>query len=240
MKPSGVRPSARGLVLAIGFIIGGCDDENITVVTVPTENRPPRIIAQGPDFPAGGVDVEFVHGGPDLYVLVADPDGLDDISAVFLNVGSVTVHRVIARPDSGDSCAEPSYAANDTFNIGTLIPSTFPGLVNFPMGLQAGGIYTTPNFCLLSFDCPAAPRIDRANASFGRSVRGCATGSFILWFGVYPPAVPSPSDIFITYLDVEYTGITATVYDAAGLSAATSFPNLRLIHATEEERRVAP
>lgn len=57
---------------------------------------------------------------------------------------------------------------------------------------------------------------------------------------VYPPAIAAPRVIFITYVDIEYTGISATVYDSGGLSATTTFPNLRLIYTGDEERRVAP
>ena len=54
------------------------------------------------------------------------------------------------------------------------------------------------------------------------------------------PAVASPQNVFITYMDVEYGGISVTAYDAAGASVTAHFPNLRLVYSTAEERTAAP
>src|SRR2546422_4067838 len=127
--------ASRSFVLLVAVWGSGCSDK-ITVqnTTNPAENRPPIIVRQGPALPAGPIDVRA--SGKQLFVIVADPDGLDDISGVFVDIGSVLLHRVIARPGVPNAfgCENLSYAANDTLDIMPVMTTSYAGISACPLG----------------------------------------------------------------------------------------------------------
>jgi hypothetical protein len=47
-------------------------------------------------------------------------------------------------------------------------------------------------------------------------------------------------DIFITSVEVEFRGISATVYDGAGASTVATFPSIHLVFTSREEKAAAP
>jgi hypothetical protein len=55
-----------------------------------------------------------------------------------------------------------------------------------------------------------------------------------------PPATATPTDVFLTFVEVEYLGITVTVFDKVGESASTTFPDLRVAYSTTLESTIAP
>jgi hypothetical protein len=57
---------------------------------------------------------------------------------------------------------------------------------------------------------------------------------------VLPPAVPIQNDAILTYADVRYLGIKVTAYDKVGATATTTFPDLRIVFTSSEERTAAP
>ncbi len=242
-----------GIGLIFAFTTFGCED-NITVEVPPQQgvNKPPKFIMQGPEYPSGkiefvGSEYQIREAGPTFFVLVVDENGLDDIAAVFLNVDSILVQRVIARPDSSrTTCAAPSYADLDTFDVMPYIPiSSLPGIINRPMSRQSTGFYAFGGFAFgaLTYNNFRSQGLWAWDPSgvIGPPVKCCTCGPVSLeHFGVYPPAVPSPEDILITYVEFEFRGISITAYDAGALSATTTFPDLRLIYAMTEEQNAAP
>ena len=246
-----VRTFAAACV-GLSWLLAGCSDK--ITVNSPTgvqtgPNQAPRIIAQGPSWDATPIDVGRV-GAPRPYVIVADDDGIGDVSGAFFVVETAIIHRFISRPDSIPGqffCTFVAYT--DTVGIRGLVPTTYSGIVeNCPM---TRGPYTTNHFSSNVFDqfagyggipCSALPRIELASPYFGPPVAPCGPQLYEVFsrFGIYPPAVPTAYDVSVTYLDVEYRGIRAVVYDAAGASATANFPNLRLIYMTAGERQAPP
>ena len=249
------RVGARALVagwVGLAWLMAGCSDKitvNSPTNIQPGPNRSPRIIAQGPAWDADPIDVGRA-GAPRPYVIVADDDGIDDVSGAFFAVETAIIHRFISRPDSipgGFYCTFVAYT--DTVDLRALVPTTFMGVVeNCPM---THGPYAADHFSTNVFDqfagyggapCSALPRIDLASPYFGTPVAPCGPQLYEVFsrFGIYPPAVPTAYDVSVTYLDVEYRGLRAVVYDAAGASATASFPNLRVIYMTNGERLAPP
>jgi hypothetical protein len=241
-----------GAIVICLLLCASCqeDKHEISVDPVLQEpgNEPPSIIAQGPDFPSGALEIIEYGATPEFFVLVADPNGLDDISIVFFTIDSLIVHDVIVRPDtstaSPGSCYHgPSYADPPTIDIMSLIPRVFPGIKNYPMELQQGGYYTGFSLCIPCEDCWGQfcvfPAVHKASNAFSPSSLWC-TSSALFQFVINPPASDTAKVVFVTYLDVEYAGINATVYDAAGATGTATFPNVRIIYTTAEEKLSAP
>ncbi len=235
-----------GIPLLLASLAVGCSDRvNVTSVAKPTENRPPLIIKKGPAYPSGPIDAGT--SGQKLYVLAGDPDGLDDIAAVLLDVGSVVLHRAIARPGASlGFCEGPSYAPLDTFDVMPIIATTYPGISDCPLEPSGGGYYSIESFGFApalggsSPACPVLPHLENGSEFFGATLGGLCYPLPFFAVGVYPPAVATPRNIFITYADIEYKGIRVTVYDAAGSTATATFPDLRLVYQTLEERQATP
>jgi hypothetical protein len=223
-------------------VLASCGDDVKVTNVLPVNNEPPRVIAQGPSYPSTIMDYRTA-GNPRLFVVVADPNGLEDISAVLFSVDTAIVTSVTTRLDSlvagFPTCA---YSSVDTVDISSLHPSVFSYTMENGSMAGSGGVYSMYPFTAPvdgEFRVPgpsAFPRIDLANASFGIPLAGCyQLGISLLRFGVYPPAVPVAIEVSLTRMEVEYRGIHATVYDAAGASASTSFPPLRLLYAAPVE-----
>jgi hypothetical protein len=231
-------------VVLLVLVLASCGDDVKVTNVLPVINEPPRILAQGPSYPSTVIDTRTA-GDPRLFVVVADPNGLEDISAVLFSVDTAIVTSATIRLDSlvagFPTCA---YSSVDTVDISSLHPSTYSHTMENELMDHAGGVYsmypfTAPFDGEFLFGPSAFPRIDLANASFGIPLARChQVGMSLLRFGVYPPAVPVAIEVSLTRMDVEYRGIHATVYDAAGASASTSFPPLRLVHAALVEPNV--
>jgi hypothetical protein len=233
-------PIARRCGIAVGVFVaialfGACDETNDIVVSVDPNNKPPMIVTQGPDFPAGPIEV--VGGSaPGLWVLVGDPNGLDDISAVFLDVQSIRLHGIIIRPaDFIGECVTMVYTPNNTIDTSSLVPdpTEIGKLKSAPLIHDQGGIYRINPFVV--------PQLAQALPIFGwPSGCGIGLGGYLEWLLLLPPAAPVPTNVFLTYADEEFIGISVTVYDSSGASARTTFPNLRVVFTTSEEKTVAP
>jgi hypothetical protein len=242
------RRIAHGTLVALSLIVVGCsDDVHVDSVLRPPENRPPTIVTTGPDAPSGPVEVLPYGRTPAPYVLVADPDGLDDISVVFITVDSAVVRRVIARSDTmlpNQFCRQVNYAAMDTFPIDAYIPSFYPGPSECLMRRTQGGYYTSDCFNVSNpyAECLAFPSIQTASPYFlqGQISGICYIDGGILSFQIAPPAVPSNRNLYVTAIDVEYSGISVTVYDGAGASVSAKLPGLRIIYTTAPEKTAAP
>lgn len=244
--PLRIRPLLIQLIVA-GLVILGSACDTTTKVIVQNEpeaetNRPPTIVQQGPAFPPEGFE-EISYGSPygiNLWVLIADPDGIDDISLVTASVDSVRLARFLLRPDtSTTSCSRFSYMDNDTITTDAIlpVPETFPGFSFAPLTRVQGGLFQMSNFGSVGF-----PDLVEASPLLERWQGGCYSGSTGILgpIVVLPPAVPIRRTAILTYADVEYRGITVTVYDKVGATATTTFPDVRIVFTSPEERTAAP
>lgn len=223
----------------------GCNDEDKIVVENVVEegpNDPPVIATFGPEMPSGGFEQTSYYGaeGVPLWIIGGDPDGLDDLSVAILRVDSTRLNRFIARPDtSTGSCLRFSYG--DTIPSDQILPTpmTLPGIAFHSMSRAGlGGLFQSqplgsylgfPNFVDLS------PTLDNWGG-------GCSSSQALVSgpFTVVPPAVPSPKTVAITYVDLEFRGVTVTLYDKVGATAVASYPDLRIVFTTAEERIALP
>jgi hypothetical protein len=221
----------------------GCDDEDKVVVENVTEdpNDPPLIVTYGPEVPNGGFEQvsEFEAQGIPLWVIGGDPDGLDDLSVAALRVDSIRLNRFIARPDTSTSgCLQFSYA--DTIPSSQILttPMTLPGIPFHSMLRHEGGLFQSqplgsylgfPNFIQLS------PTLDNWPGGCGSGL-GMVAGPY----NVIPPAVPSPKTVAITYVDLEFMGVTVTLYDKVGATAVAHYPDIRIVLTTSKEQTALP
>lgn len=225
---------AVGLFVALGFSVA-CDEADDIVVNVDPNNEPPTIVLQGPEFSSAPIEVVGASA-PTPWVLVGDTNGLDDISAVLLDVQTIRIHGLILRPvDLSSGCARLEYVPNGNIETSAWLP--FPAdagqVKSVSLRHDQGGIYRVNSLSPL--------RLYEALPMFGRP-SGCATGppGWLDWFVLLPPAASEPTDVFLTYIDQEFIGVTVTVYDSSGASAKATFPNLRVVFTTSEEKSVAP
>jgi hypothetical protein len=242
------------LLLSFGVIgvlsQSACEEDGEDVVvnaTLEDENVAPSIVLVGPDYPGATTQTYFSLSG--WYVLVADGNGLEDISAVFLDIGSIDLNGIIARPDLSTSPPDfcdhaPSFVDNDTLDIDSALPASFPGIDNVPMYHSTGGLYETPgllvtdaDFC---FDCPVLLQLDKASPTFSPTELTCAQDELFDLFRVNPPTLPAPTETFIAQVDVTLRNITVTVYDSEGARATADVPDLRVIYLTRDEERALP
>jgi len=197
------------------------------------QNTPPVIVSYGPQLPPDSTEAY----GFKLFVFVADSNGLEDISSVFLKIDSMVIYGIITRPDiSSDSqwlCPHaPSYT--DTVDVSQLVPRVVQGITR-PFYSTSGSHYESIDF--------RWPVLDLDAASDYLSVTWVCSQSSVQYFGVYfvtPPGSTTSERIFLTYLDVKYFGISATVYDQSGLSDSVNFGDLRFIYTTVDEKSYPP
>ncbi len=229
------------VVLAVG-----CDKEDkIVVENFPPsqENRPPLIVTYSPTFPSGGIEITTLSPrGVDLQVLVGDPDGLDDISAVTLDIDSVIVKRIILRPDTSSSgCLRFSYFPTDTVETQLILPlpTTFPGIKLKQLAKSSSGLYVASTFGGSGFGFPYI--LDEATnlVNLGGYCGSGSVGFGGPWMAL-PPAVPTETEVVLTYLDAEYIGGRVTVWDKVGANAVLQLPNLEIVYTTLEEKNAAP
>ena len=226
----------------LAFLALGCDKEDkIIVQNLPPsqENRPPLIVTYSPTFTPGGFEQvsDFEPLAINLQVLVGDPDGLDDISAVTVDIGSVTLRRYILRPDTSSSfCHKFSYAPNDTVATSSIlsVPASFPGVTFRSMAKIGAGLYALTSF-------GGFPDIFAFGSNLGQWPGGCYDSDGIggPWV-VMPPAIATQNEAILTYLDVNYAGNKITVWDKMGANAVLNLPDLRVVYTTAEEKLAAP
>jgi len=243
----------RGLWAAVGLAFplcfAGCGDKVQVTSVQPFVNHPPTIVAQGPVWDSTPIDV--AHSGfPAPYIIVGDANGISDIAEAFFDVDTAIVHRIIARPDSISPpfCSFVTYNPLDTVDIIRLIQPTFVGVLkNGLMSRGSGTFFAVQPFFINpegfgESSVSAFPPLAAASSSFGPALVGCVSDNrdALMTFTVNPPAAPSPTEISITYVDVEYRGLRATIYDASGTKATALWPPLRLIYTTDRERAALP
>ena len=232
---------ARWTTAGIGALVAlsSCSDE-ITVVTE-SENRPPTIVLQGPDYPPS---FEVEHLGPDPYILVGDPDGLDDLSVVLVSLSEVRFLSAIVRPQMQGSCGlVPNYDELSQVDLISLLPgrvTTFRDVVVSP---TAGGLHVFGRL-LATGDFASGPTntrfLQELSPAIGQAVNaGCLSGDYLMRIGVYPPAFDPPRTVFVTALEVQYVGLRFVVYDGAGNSVEATFPDFRVLYRTPTERDLA-
>lgn len=222
------------LPLALVCLALACEKEDTIVVQNIQEaltNQPPTIVANGPEMPAGGFQqVAYGRLGVKLWVLVADPNGLEDISLVTMDMDSLRLVRMIVHPDtSASSCLAYGYQASDTIPSEAILPlpATFPGVKFQPLYRLQGGLYETLR---LGGDFGFPDIIDASPVVEDFAGFCYAPGTYQVYgpFRVVPPAVPSPIDAGIHYATVDYYGIKVTVYDKVGATATVTYPTLRV------------
>jgi hypothetical protein len=239
------RVCLLGLAASLALSCGDHTD-NITVQPLPTApNEPPTIVDQGPDWDSTPIDLS-VQRPPQPYVIAADPNGAGDLATAVLTIDSAIIHRIVVRPDSvlpAPYCDDIAWT--DSTDITSLLPASFSKVVeDCPMSRSATSFsyfyYAGFGWTPYSETCLAFPPIATASPYFGPPVKSCGPSYPLLRFGIYPPGVPSAIDVNVTFLDVEYRDIHATVYDGRGLKATATFPPLRLIYRAYGEKRSPP
>ncbi len=233
------RKSTSLTVVAVVLSLSACKD-NITV-SEPNEsnppNRPPLIRLWGPEYDT----TSPIKAPLQLWVLATDPDGVEDIAAVMLRISKVSLVSLIVRPnDPTDQCIHVYYAPFDTINV---LP--YMNKMNFTVHNEAlyrteVGVYTA----YLTYDLLSEGGISAHGDVFGQSVKQCIwsyTYNYsIEFFGLYPPALPAPRDVFVTYAEFSISGISITAYDQSGDSATVKFPDFRGIFTNGMEDQTPP
>jgi len=215
-------------------LVNGCRDTNIFLVE---QNSPPLIQLQGPDIPANR-SMEFLNSEnytPEFWVTVGDPDGLDDIAAVYFNINNIEITDMILRPGivgSRPLVVDWSKSVFPTSNI-VQLPYSFGSVKNMRMSPYQNGIYT----CRPVNTLP----LNKMSQSIGYPITTSAQGSnFITWFSINPPVVNTAMDLFLTRQVAKYSGISVIVYDAAGNIAKTTYPDFTVILTSKDEEATAP
>jgi hypothetical protein len=239
-------PALLVRLAALMLIIPACDKaDNIVVENTIQEpaNQAPIIVKQGPQQPPGGFEQisNFGANGVDLWVLVGDPNGLEDISLVTVDIDSVRLDRFLLRPDtSSTGCTIFSYAPNDTIPTAAIlpVPAKFSGVEFRAMIKAQGGLYVAEGFGGYGF---GLPDILLASSNLESWPGGCGSAEGLIFpVVVLPPAVPVQRTAIVSLIEAEYLGITVTVYDKVGASATTTFPDWHIVFTTVKERSAAP
>lgn len=211
------------MVLVMMISLNGCSDE-VTINQI-SENRPPQILLSGPEYDV----TEPIEGPlPGLWVIAGDEDGAEDIAAVVLRISSIKLTNLIVRPDdASEECRRPFYADMDTINIMPfLIKNTFT-VSALPLSRGTAGTYSA----YLTYYLLTEGGIEQYSNYFGENVKSCRWARDYLYmienFGLYPPALSQPRDVYVTYAEFLIGGISITVYDQAGETATETFPDFR-------------
>ena len=234
------RRPALALVAALSCLSASCSEKAEIVRVEPAANLPPTIVALGPTWPSTPIDLN-VQAAPMPYVIVGDPNGLGDIALAVFTVDAAILRRIVVRPDS--VLPEPYCTGmtwSDSINITSLLPATLNTGVDNCLMSRNGSSFTFTGFAGYYYDaCRAFPLIATASPYFGVPTRPCGPPS-LSRFGVYPPAIPAPVDVNVTFVDVEFQGLRVTVYDGAGHTATATYPPLRLVYRAYGEKPNPP
>jgi hypothetical protein len=227
--------------IAILLSISGCIDKTEIIpddaIEHPT-NRPPKILLSGPVYDSSA---HFKNLLPQPWVIVGDSDGPNDIATVVLNVSSIKLVSIIVRPDdSTQPCSTPFYAPMDTINVLPYLKKQTFSIPNQALQQGGNGVYTAYlSYSLLT----EGGLVNDANV-FGQVVKSCRSGYDYLYmiehFGLYPPALPSARDVYVTYVEFLISGISITVYDQSGASATVTFPDFYGVFSNSTEDQIPP
>lgn len=230
------RSLVRLIVIGILFSVSACTENN-TIVNQASVNRPPRILLSGADYIAGS---HIRAPLPQLWVIPSDPDGADDIAAVVLKISRISLVSLIVRPDdSTQECSRPYYAPMDTINILPFLKKqTFS--INLPLIRGTQGTYGA----YLGYWSLSEGGISSHGDQFGTYVKLCRWGYDYLYmieqFGLYPPALPAPRDVYVTYAEFFVSEISFAVYDQSGDSVSVAFPDFYAIFTNSTEEQTLP
>jgi hypothetical protein len=230
------------LIFGIGIIIflqvSGCSDEitNNSYNDIKyQDNQPPSIILWGPEIDSLS---HFNYPLPQPWVVVGDPNGSDDIAAVVLRISKISIVSLIVRPDdSTEECSIPFYAPMDTINVLPYFRKQSFSVPNQVMRKGIDGNY----YDYLDYYLFTEGGIVKNGDVFGPAVKQCRSSTDYLYmveqFGLYPPALPLPRDVYVTYAEFLISGLSITVYDQSGESASVSYPDFygRFSNWTEDQ-----
>ena len=231
----------RSAIMFAGFgfllSISACGD-NITITQARQDNRPPTILVQGADYEPGA---HIRAPLPQLWVIATDPDGADDIAAVVLSISSISIVSLIVRPDdSSEVCRRPFYAPMDTINILPYLTKQVFSIPNLPLNRSGQSVYSS----YLSYTLLTEGGISSHGVTFGQDVKTCRWGFDYLYmiedFGLYPPALPTPRDVYLTYAEFSISGIRFTIYDQSGATASVTFPDFYAVFSNSMEDQTPP
>jgi len=201
------------------------------------KTKPPQIILWSQEF---NINEPVEAPIPPLWVVAGDKDGPEDIVTAVLNISSIKLNKLIVRPDdSTQECSRPFYADMDTINVKPYLKTdTFS--VNQTILIQEGQKFNAS----LTFSLLTGGGLEKDGDVFGQSVKPCRWGTDYLYmvehFGLYPPALSAPRDVYVTYAEFLLKGITITVYDQAGASATHKFPDFYCYFTNPLEKQTLP
>jgi hypothetical protein len=227
-----------GIVTLTGLV--GCKEKttSITDDNGQTGNHPPNIILRGPVYDSLA---HFKDPLPQPWVIVGDSDGQNDIAAVVLNISKIDIVSLIVRPDdSTQECSTPFYAPMDTINVLPYLRKRSFSILNYSLQKGNNSVYTS----YLTYNFLTDGGIVNDGDVFGQVVKPCRSGTDYLYmeehFGLYPPALSSPRDVYVTYAEFLISGISITVYDQSGASASVTFPDFYGIFSNSKEDQTLP
>jgi len=223
--------------LIVLLCVSACTDNITNVQAGGGANSPPQILLSGPDYVAGA---RIKSPLPQPWVIAADPDSADGIVAVVLKISSISLVSLIVRPDDSTlECSRPFYASMDTIDVlPYLKKQTFSVLQ--PLVQSNDGAY----HAYLSYNLLSEGGIVNHGDVFGQVVKPCRYGddylSMVEHFGLFPPALPVPRDVYVTYAEFSISGITFTAYDRSGATATVTFPDFIGIFTNSTEDQTPP
>ena len=80
----------------------------------------------------------------------------------------------------------------------------------------------------------------KAQTSWKRADYGTGPPYYLDRLRILPPAVPCATDVLVTHIEIDYPGVPATAFDAAGESATTTFPDLRKVLSAAKRETTPP
>ena len=231
LRPTSVITLALFCIL---LSISGCGDKE--TIIQPNENRPPKIILWGANYDSAAHSRAVAQ----LWALPTDPDGKDDIAAVVLKISNIRIISLIVRPDdSTEQCSRPFYAPMDTINIISYLKKQIFS-VNQPLIRGNDGTYTA----YLSYWLLSEGGISAHGDEFGQFVKFCRWGYDYLYmieqFGLYPPAISAPRDVYVTYAEFFISGISISAYDQSGATVTQTFPDFYAVFTNTTEDQTPP
>jgi hypothetical protein len=218
----------------VGLLVSSCggDDVVINAVVTPLANRPPSIAFQEPTFDTTSI-LSRRSTAAVFLVQPADLDGIEDIAAAIMKVDSIAVTAVMFRPrEESAYCANAAYVDGDTIDVSRWFTDSPGGA-----GERILEHYYQPGSTAFVGYLPT-PDLQSMGDVFS-SYLECYDHDLPV-ISVHPPAVPAPRDLFVTFMEADFFGITITVYDQSGASVVARYPDLHVRYETFEEERTLP